>query len=152
MAKFERSREKRGNRDFKYSPPKRDGGNRDFEERPFRSPNRADRRGSTRDDRGRSGFGEGPSRDRRSFGDRSMGRRDFGRDSGRGGRSGRDFEITKVTCSSCGTKCEVPFKPSSAKPVYCNDCFGKKDKPVSGKDIELINEKLDKIMKALNIK
>jgi CxxC-x17-CxxC domain-containing protein len=63
--------------------------------------------------------------------------------------------MTKVTCSSCGTECEVPFKPTSSKPVYCDDCFAKKgkgssDKP-SSKDFDIINEKLNKIMKALDI-
>lgn len=93
------------------------------------------------------------------------GRRDSrGRDSGRGRRESshygrdnfsrdrRDVQMTKVTCSSCGAKCEVPFKPTSDKPVYCNDCFAKKGgNGNSSKDIEIINEKLDKIMKALKI-
>lgn len=32
-------------------------------------------------------------------------------------------EMFDVTCSSCGTPTQVPFKPSGAKPVYCRDCF-----------------------------
>ncbi|MBU1205215.1 MAG: hypothetical protein KKE93_04885 [Nanoarchaeota archaeon] len=64
--------------------------------------------------------------------------------------------MTKVICSSCGAECEVPFKPTSNKPVYCNDCFAKKGKVssdrVPNRDLEIINEKLDKIMKALDIK
>lgn len=68
--------------------------------------------------------------------------------------------MTEVTCSSCGADCEVPFKPTSNKPIYCSDCFGKKEK-VSSKvssnknserDLEIIKEKLNKIMKALHIK
>jgi len=68
--------------------------------------------------------------------------------------------MTKVTCDSCGDECEVPFKPTSSKPVYCRDCFSKKDgsrssgrssRGPSSKDLEVINEKLDKIMKALEI-
>ena len=50
------------------------------------------------------------------------------RDSGRSG--GRDFgkrsfekEMHEVTCDKCGKRCEVPFKPSGDKPVYCSDCF-----------------------------
>jgi len=31
----------------------------------------------------------------------------------------------KATCDNCGKSCEVPFRPSNGKPVYCNDCFGK---------------------------
>lgn len=26
-------------------------------------------------------------------------------------------------CGECGRKCEVPFRPTGEKPVYCNDCF-----------------------------
>ncbi len=41
----------------------------------------------------------------------------------------RDFgprEMHKATCSECGTECEVPFKPTEGKPVYCRDCYRKK--------------------------
>jgi CxxC-x17-CxxC domain-containing protein len=92
------------------------------------------------------------NRSRRDFDDNPRGGRDrFSR-----GRDRQDVEMTKVICSSCGDECEVPFKPSSSKPVYCNDCFAKKGKGgsssnVSEKDIEQINEKLDKIMQALKI-
>lgn len=53
---------------------------------------------------------------------RSGGRSDFGRRSF-GGDRGTDRQMFKTTCSNCGRECEVPFKPSGAKPVYCNDCF-----------------------------
>jgi len=50
-------------------------------------------------------------------------KRDFKRPSfNRGSSSGR-FETHKAVCSTCGNDCEVPFKPSSGKPVYCNKCF-----------------------------
>jgi len=35
-------------------------------------------------------------------------------------------EMHKATCSECGKECEVPFKPTEGKPVYCRDCFAKK--------------------------
>ena len=41
----------------------------------------------------------------------------------------RDFgprEMKKAVCSECGKECEVPFKPTEGKPVYCKDCFMKK--------------------------
>ncbi|QSZ66393.1 DNA-directed RNA polymerase [Methanofollis aquaemaris] len=47
-----------------------------------------------------------------------------------GGR--RDFgprEMHKTVCSDCGKECEVPFKPTDGRPVYCNDCFPKHRKP-----------------------
>ena len=65
------------------------------------------------------------------------------------------MEMTKVTCSDCGEECEVPFKPTSSKPVYCSDCFKKEGRDSSNKrsggNLDIVNEKLDKIMKALKI-
>jgi len=43
----------------------------------------------------------------------------------------RDFgprEMHKATCSECGAECEVPFKPTEGKPVYCRDCYSKRKK------------------------
>jgi len=101
-----------------------------------------------------------PKRDNRgwkSF-EGNSGKRDR-RDSGRRGRG--DVQMTKVICSGCGDECEVPFKPTSKKPIFCNTCFTKKEqgssrrsgsKGHSDKDLDIINEKLNKIMKALEIK
>ena len=38
----------------------------------------------------------------------------------------RPREMHKAICSECGKTCEVPFKPTGDKPVYCNDCFSSK--------------------------
>ena len=49
--------------------------------------------------------------------------------SGGGGGFSRDFgprEMHKAVCSDCGQECEVPFKPSEGKPVYCRDCYSKR--------------------------
>ena len=43
-------------------------------------------------------------------------------------RGGRDFgprEMHKATCSKCGEECEVPFKPTEGREVYCRDCYRK---------------------------
>ena len=63
-----------------------------------------------------------------------------------------------VICAKCGEHCEVPFRPREGKPVYCNNCFRKDDNyesksqaPSKG-ELDQINEKLDKIMKALDIR
>ena len=32
-------------------------------------------------------------------------------------------EMFAATCSSCGKEAQVPFRPTSGKPVYCSDCF-----------------------------
>jgi CxxC-x17-CxxC domain-containing protein len=61
----------------------------------------------------RGGFGGGRG-GRPSFG----GGRRFG-----GNDGGFDKEMHKATCSECGNACEVPFRPTNGKPVYCNDCF-----------------------------
>lgn len=60
-----------------------------------------------------------------------------------------------AVCNKCGDKCEVPFKPSGEKPVYCKQCFGKSSN-TAGQSIEQfkgqfeeLNVKLDKILKLL---
>lgn len=59
----------------------------------------------------------------RSGRDNRGGGRGFGggRDSGR--RNDGPREMFKTVCSSCGKECEVPFKPTNGKPVYCSECF-----------------------------
>lgn len=36
-------------------------------------------------------------------------------------RDGRPMH--KAICAECRTYCEVPFKPSGERPVYCKDCY-----------------------------
>lgn len=55
--------------------------------------------------------------------DRGGSRGGFG---GGGYGGGRPREFHKATCSDCGKECEVPFKPSGDRPVYCKDCFSKR--------------------------
>ena len=43
-----------------------------------------------------------------------------------GGFSSRPREMHKATCADCKQECEVPFKPSGDRPVYCKACFGKR--------------------------
>jgi DNA-directed RNA polymerase len=55
------------------------------------------------------------------------GRPSFG--GNRGGFRGNDrgpVTMHKVICDECKKPCEVPFKPTAGKPVYCNACFGGK--------------------------
>ena len=79
-------------------------------------------------------------------------RRFSGRDSGR--FSSGDRRMYKVICDECGKECEVPFKPTSDKPIYCDECFGKKGKnkgsDQTNNQFEQINTKLDKILKVLD--
>ncbi|HOE68560.1 MAG TPA: hypothetical protein PK997_00060 [Candidatus Omnitrophota bacterium] len=43
---------------------------------------------------------------------------------GPGGRRRRRERTTfKTVCAACGKECEIPFKPSSDRAVYCDACF-----------------------------
>lgn len=69
-----------------------------------------------RDNRG-GGFRGGNSGGRPPFQKKTWG-------NDRGGD--RNAEMHKATCSDCGKSCEVPFRPSGDKPVFCKDCFSSK--------------------------
>lgn len=63
------------------------------------------------------GFGGGRGGDRGGRGGFGGGRsRGFDRDGGRP-------EMHEATCGDCGNSCEVPFKPTGNRPVFCNNCF-----------------------------
>lgn len=47
---------------------------------------------------------------------------------GRGGFDRGPREMHKAVCTKCGQECEVPFKPTEGKPVYCRECFMKMKK------------------------
>lgn len=99
---------------------------------------------------------------------------------GRGGGDRDQREMFKTVCSNCGKDCEVPFKPTTGKPVYCSDCFetmggrsadgGRNERPErrdrqsfdrhqtpaprvdNSKQFEDLNRKLDKIIELLTPK
>lgn len=95
-------------------------------------------------------------RDNRSGGRDNFARRSFG---GRGG----DRQMHSAICSECGKECQLPFKPTSGKPVFCSECFEKKGggsssrrsenrnnrQPQNNTQFEAINSKLDKILEML---
>lgn len=115
----------------------------------------------------------------RGFGGRSGGSRFGGRGGDRGGFGGgrggfgrgRDsrgpVEMHSATCSKCGKECEVPFKPTGSKPVFCSDCFRQTEgrdgegrgrssggssggsSGISSEQFNQLNVKLDKILKVL---
>lgn len=66
-----------------------------------------------RDDRrsGGGGFNRG-------FGGNSGGQRFDRRDNG-------PRQMHQAVCSECGASCEVPFRPTGVRPVFCSNCFGK---------------------------
>jgi len=130
---------------------------------------------NNRDDRSGGGYRGGRS----SFGG---GRGGFSRGGGRGsfGGGGRSFggdrgdrQMFDAICDNCGKSCQVPFRPTQGKPVYCSDCFekmGGRDRdqssdrprfedrpprpqpPQGGPDFGAINAKLDKILSILEPK
>lgn len=38
----------------------------------------------------------------------------------------RDRVLHKAICADCKKECEVPFRPTGNRPVYCKECFGKR--------------------------
>ena len=82
--------------------------------------------------------------------------RSFGRD------NFREKKMFSAICDACGQSCEVPFRPTGDKPVYCSNCFGQdsraKDRKPAGDgankqfehQLQTINEKLDKILQNLS--
>ena len=59
-----------------------------------------------------------------SRGGKGFGKRSFG--GGRGGFGGRDGarpQMHQATCGKCGQDCQVPFRPTGDRPVFCKTCF-----------------------------
>ncbi len=51
------------------------------------------------------------------------------RDSGNKRRGPRDRnQMHDAVCAACGKDCEIPFRPTGDKPVYCSSCFNKDEK------------------------
>ena len=42
---------------------------------------------------------------------------------GGGHKFGGPRPMFQATCSKCGQSCEVPFKPTNERPVFCSNCF-----------------------------
>ena len=105
---------------------------------------------------GRRNFNRSGGRDSGRFGRGDSGRFDR-RNSGRS-RGSEDRAMHKVICDKCGSECEVPFKPTEGKPVYCSDCFKDKSREAgsrselgkqSNETLSEISRKLDKILRIL---
>lgn len=54
---------------------------------------------------------------------RGGGKKFGGRGFNKGGADRGPATMHAATCSSCHKACEVPFRPTGEKPVYCRDCF-----------------------------
>ncbi|MFZ2190311.1 MAG: CxxC-x17-CxxC domain-containing protein [Candidatus Magasanikiibacteriota bacterium] len=94
------------------------------------------------------GSGTRPSK----FGGDRRERPSFGSDRG-------DRQMFDAVCDKCGEDCQVPFRPTEGKPVYCSNCFDKNDRGAgsnrggaqSSEQFDAINAKLDMIMTALGL-
>jgi len=60
------------------------------------------------------------SRNSRGFGDRN-----FQGPRGGGGFNRSERPSFKAVCSDCGADCDLPFKPTEGRAVYCRNCFQK---------------------------
>ena len=45
---------------------------------------------------------------------------------GGGGGYGGPRQMYPATCGECGRETEVPFEPRGDRPVYCRDCFSRR--------------------------
>ena len=85
--------------------------------------------------------------------DRDRGDRNYrSRDSKKRSFGDRDSVMHNAVCDSCGIDCEVPFKPTKGKPIYCEKCFGntkENDTDQLKKEFGILNKKLDQILKIL---
>jgi CxxC-x17-CxxC domain-containing protein len=64
----------------------------------------------------------------------------------------RDLAMHHAVCDNCGKDCEVPFRPTKGKPIYCDKCFGNTKENNTDqfkKEFEILNKKLDKILEIL---
>lgn len=69
-------------------------------------------------DRNSNRGGGGGFRPRPSFGGRQGERPSFGDRGDRG-----PVEMHQAICDNCGKECEVPFRPTQGKPIFCSNCF-----------------------------
>lgn len=45
------------------------------------------------------------------------------RKTNRNAQEGRTREMFTVVCADCGVETQVPFQPTSDRPVYCRECY-----------------------------
>lgn len=52
--------------------------------------------------------------------------------------AGRDErpQMHDAVCSKCGKRCQVPFRPTGARPIFCSDCFEKERDSMPQRDGE----------------
>ncbi|KKR54681.1 MAG: hypothetical protein UT91_C0011G0046 [Parcubacteria group bacterium GW2011_GWA2_40_23] len=61
------------------------------------------------------------------FGSKFGGGKSFGGGSRFGDRDGGRPPMHPAVCDECGANCEVPFRPTGDRPIYCSSCFEKQN-------------------------
>lgn len=72
-----------------------------------------------------------------------------------------DRQMFDAVCDTCGNNCKVPFQPRGDKPIYCSNCFEKKNEggeritrpaapQYNDQQLEAVNAKLDRILELLS--
>ncbi|MFH1238747.1 MAG: CxxC-x17-CxxC domain-containing protein [bacterium] len=54
-------------------------------------------------------------------------------DRGNRDNSYRERSFNKAICADCNKECNLPFKPTGDRPVYCKECFAKRNPGNSSK-------------------
>ncbi len=78
-----------------------------------------------------------------------------------GGFNASEKRMFQTECDKCGDACEVPFRPTGERPVYCRGCFEKGGAPDrvppvrphgenDAEQFKALNAKLDMILKVLH--
>jgi CxxC-x17-CxxC domain-containing protein len=71
---------------------------------------------------------------KKSFGNKARNNReDSPSKSYRNSQDQRKNQLTTVMCADCGEECQIPFVPTTDRPVYCSECF-RKNKPQENRD------------------
>ncbi|OAT86358.1 zinc-ribbon domain containing protein [Desulfotomaculum copahuensis] len=54
-------------------------------------------------------------------------RKQNGGNRGRGRYDRQEREMFPAVCAACGRETQVPFQPREDRPVYCRDCFSRRN-------------------------
>ena len=63
-------------------------------------------------------------------------------------RGRRERPLYKAVCADCHQDCEIPFKPSGERPVYCKPCFSKRKTSQSPKVENIPNPSVNIVAQA----
>lgn len=58
----------------------------------------------------------------------------------------RERILHKAVCADCTKECEVPFKPSGTRPVYCKECFAKRKNGATGPKEKPENRNAERVL------